>query len=134
MLSTRKIRRNLRHDPFVILCSLAVFLVTPSLHGLLSFRVIGVDAAAFQSTSFSSFQFASNGVAVRPRYFVDPNAIEETANDPLGISDPNQYPRGENDRRYTKRHRTFTMRNVPGEGDCMFLAVALATLTRYVVS
>ena len=24
--------------------------------------------------------------------------------------------------------RKFTMRNVPGEGDCMFLAVALATL------
>ena len=45
----------------------------------------------------STFQYAPNGVCVQPQYF---------------IADDN---------------KNFTMRNVPGEGDCMFLAVALAT-------
>jgi hypothetical protein len=58
------------------------------------------------SESFSNrqrnliFQFASNGVCVQPQFFLD----AETEN-------------------------KFTMRNVPGEGDCMFLAVALAAAT-----
>ena len=47
---------------------------------------------------FHTFQFAPNGVCVKPSYFTDGT-------------------------------RSFTMRNVPGTGDCMFLAVALATST-----
>lgn len=50
--------------------------------------------------SFQTFQFAPNGVCVQPSCFVD----QETSNE-------------------------FTMRNVPGDGDCMFLAVALAAAT-----
>ncbi|EEC44660.1 predicted protein [Phaeodactylum tricornutum CCAP 1055/1] len=49
--------------------------------------------------SFTSFRFAANGVCISPARFVD-----------------------------VDRPQTFTMKNVPGEGDCMFLAVALATL------
>jgi hypothetical protein len=52
------------------------------------------------SSCFASFRFAPNGVCIQPRLFVD--ASSQTS---------------------------FTMRNVPGEGDCMFLAVALATFT-----
>lgn len=52
-------------------------------------------------SSFSSYEFAPNGVCIRPRYFGDPN----------------------------EEGKLFAMRNVPGQGDCMFLAVALATLT-----
>lgn len=47
---------------------------------------------------FQTFQFAPNGVCIKPVYFTD-----------------GAY--------------SFTMRNVPGTGDCMFLAVALATAT-----
>jgi hypothetical protein len=50
---------------------------------------------------YSSYRFAANGVCISPIHFVD---INDSAN-------------------------TFVMRSVPGEGDCMFLAVALATLT-----
>jgi OTU-like cysteine protease len=49
-------------------------------------------------TVFSSFQFAPNGVCLSPKLFTEHNL-----------------------------QQSFTMRNVPGEGDCMFLAVALAT-------
>ncbi|GAX09445.1 hypothetical protein FisN_6Lh179 [Fistulifera solaris] len=50
---------------------------------------------------YSSYRFAPNGVCISPKHFVD---VNDSAN-------------------------TFVMRSVPGEGDCMFLAVALATLT-----
>lgn len=51
-------------------------------------------------SAFERFQFAPNGVCVSPQLFCD-----------------------------TQHGKTFTMKNVPGEGDCMFLAVALASLT-----
>jgi hypothetical protein len=52
---------------------------------------------------FQTFQFAPNGVCLSPEFFIE--------------ADDNN-------------HGTiFTMRNVPGEGDCMFLAVALAAAT-----
>jgi OTU-like cysteine protease len=49
-------------------------------------------------TLFSSFQFAPNGVCISPKLFTEYDL-----------------------------QQSFTMRNVPGDGDCMFLAVALAT-------
>ncbi len=48
---------------------------------------------------FQSFQFADNGVCLQPSYF------------------------------QSRDGNLFTMRNVPGDGDCMFLAVALAAAT-----
>ncbi len=50
---------------------------------------------------YSSYRFAPNGVCISPIHFID---VNDSAN-------------------------TFVMRSVPGEGDCMFLAVALAALT-----
>lgn len=62
-----------------------------------------VQSAAFSTTSSATtFQFAPNGVCIQPEFFVNGD-----------------------DHRTTK----FTMRNVPGQGDCMFLAVALAAAT-----
>jgi hypothetical protein len=57
-------------------------------------------AETFSSRAPTTFRFAPNGVCVQPQFFVD----EAT-------------------------QAKFTMRNVPGEGDCMFLAVALAVAT-----
>jgi hypothetical protein len=59
-------------------------------------------------TPFSSFQFAANGVCTRPHTFVSTITSENN--------------------NYNNHTATFSMRNVPGNGDCMFLAVALATL------
>jgi hypothetical protein len=51
-----------------------------------------------QRVGFSTFQFAPNGVCISPKLFIE-----------------------------KREEQSFTMRNVPGDGDCMFLAVALAT-------
>lgn len=58
-----------------------------------------VASFSLDEKSTKKFEFAENGVCIRPAEFVD-NSNEQV----------------------------FTMKNVPGEGDCMFLAVALATL------
>ena len=58
-----------------------------------------LDFAWTAFSSFSSFQFSPNGVCIRPHLFVDADS-----------------------------QKTFPMRNVPGEADCMFLAVALETV------
>lgn len=50
-------------------------------------------------SAFHTFHFAPNGVCISPQFFVD-----------------------------TTTQTKFTMKNVPGKGDCMFLAVALASL------
>jgi hypothetical protein len=55
--------------------------------------------------SLEQFQFASNGVCIQPALFIE--QLDSTSN----------------------TSRTFTMRNVPGTGDCMFQAVILASLT-----
>jgi hypothetical protein len=52
-------------------------------------------------THFSQFVFSPNGVCIQPAQFID---FDDSA-------------------------RSFTMKNVPGDGDCMFLATALATAT-----
>lgn len=56
---------------------------------------------------FQRFTFAPNNVCINPRSFYSKR------------KDLNE----------TLQHLEFTMRNVPGEGDCMFQAVALATST-----
>jgi hypothetical protein len=56
---------------------------------------------ALRSTAWSTFRFASNGVCVEPQRFAHTSSDE--------------------------RQDTFTLRNVPGQGDCMFQAVALAS-------
>eukprot|EP00536_Pseudo-nitzschia_multiseries_P000651 jgi/Psemu1/179175/e_gw1.8.24.1 len=53
--------------------------------------------------AFEKFQFSPNNVCIYPQYFV--TREEESGKDTCTY---------------------FTMRNVPGDGDCMFLAVALA--------
>jgi hypothetical protein len=65
------------------------------------------QCSAFSPASFADFQFAPNGVCLSPRLFVECSSKNKS-----GRPNNMQY---------------FTMRNVPGEGDCMFLAVALAT-------
>lgn len=84
-----------------------------SLHFLLAVYLFGLvkglsssSAVGGRSVSFpSSFRFAENGVCLDPYYFVELDDSNDT------------------------RKQVFTMRNVPGEGDCMFLAVALAAAT-----
>lgn len=56
--------------------------------------------SARNSNTFQTFSFAPNGVCISPQYFCDSSS----------------------------HHQCFTMKNVPGKGDCMFLAVALASL------
>jgi hypothetical protein len=65
---------------------------------LTSAGVFSFTPKSHSPTAFARFGFAENGVCKNPRYFV------------------------------TAQNLKFTMRNVPGDGDCMFLAVALATL------
>lgn len=86
-------------SPFAFL---TILVVTAALLSLLP-----LQADAYTPfTKFTNFQFAPNGVCVQPNLFV--TLVDKDDDD---------------------KKRIFTMRNVPGEGDCMFLAVALATLT-----
>ena len=64
------------------------------------------------SSQFRRFVFAPNGVCVRPGTFYTADGCGGAANTAAA-----------------RGTREFTMRNVPGEGDCMFLAVALAAAT-----
>ena len=68
--------------------------------------------------SFEQFTFASNGVCINPATFVQQLPIE------AGISSS-----AEETSSPSTTARTFTLRNVPGTGDCMFQAVVLASLT-----
>ncbi len=69
---------------------------------------------------FRDFKFAPNNVCISPQYFVATREDgEETNNQSFNYTDIDNGP----DQCY------FTMRNVPGDGDCMFLAVALAAAT-----
>lgn len=62
--------------------------------------------------SFREFRFAPNGVCLYPRYFVEHVATADGRTESTAA-----------------RRNYFTMRNVPGDGDCVFLAVALAAAT-----
>jgi OTU-like cysteine protease len=74
------------------------------------------------SSQFQTFEFASNGVCINPPYFVVvvPTTNGKTLPPQQGKQQRNQPP---------QPPQYFTMRNVPGDGDCMFLAVALAAAT-----
>jgi OTU-like cysteine protease len=69
--------------------------------------------------TFRSFRLASNGVCIHPRYFQD-----VTEHQPTGPPPPP--PQATTSTHISGRKQLFTMINVPGDGDCMFLAVALA--------
>jgi len=64
---------------------------------------------------FKDFEFAKNNVCISPQYFV---AVREDRRNVSSTEDENE-----------PSYSYFTMRNVPGDGDCMFLAVALAAAT-----
>jgi hypothetical protein len=66
--------------------------------------------------SFRQFKFAPNGVCIYPQYFVE---YRDTADGDDGDVDVNN-------NKGSQQPTYFTMRNVPGDGDCMFMAVALS--------
>mmetsp|Transcript_15248 Transcript_15248/g.28497 ORF Transcript_15248/g.28497 Transcript_15248/m.28497 type:complete len:317 (-) Transcript_15248:324-1274(-) len=72
--------------------------------------------------SFQEFRFAPNGVCVYPQYFVEYSKGTSEKQD-----DKNKHNSDNQDS--AKPNKYFTMKNVPGDGDCMFLAVALAAAT-----
>jgi OTU-like cysteine protease len=80
---------------------------------------------------FSSFQFAPNGVCVSPKYFVWSEKLSSSSvssSSTLQTNDDAHHNNTNIDPIMMTMDHYFTMRNVPGDGDCMFLAVALATL------
>lgn len=74
-------------------------------------------------SSFHQFEFASNGVCINPKYFVVTTTNKKKQQQQQGKETIEE----DDEEMMTKEY--FTMRNVPGEGDCMFLAVALAAAT-----
>lgn len=62
---------------------------------------------------FQRFSFASNRVSIRPHIFYTEEIVVHGTTNTTNTNN--------------KQTLEFTMRNVPGEGDCMFLAVALGT-------
>jgi OTU-like cysteine protease len=68
------------------------------------------------SYSFNNFRFAPNGVCLQPFYFNERIP-------PTPTQQQQQF------KHQSCIQRKFTMRNVPGDGDCMFQAVALAAAT-----
>jgi len=73
--------------------------------GTVSSTLEGTQSLSQHLPPFQRFTFAPNNVCINPRNFIASNTV-------IG-----------------QDNLEFTMRNVPGEGDCMFLAVALATST-----
>ena len=69
------------------------------------------SAPVVRAIPFRDFKYASNNVCISPQYFVEARDSNSTE---IGSKTEYSY---------------FTMRNVPGDGDCMFLAVALAAAT-----
>jgi len=68
-----------------------------------------LQSLALSLVPYQRFSFAPNYVCIKPSSF---HAFQKLENG-------------------TSQTLEFTMRNVPGDGDCMFLAVALATCTSY---
>ena len=79
---------------------------------------------ATRTIPFQDFRFAPNNVCVSPQYFVAVRDGDADNNNSNGNSDTTDISNQQN-----KSYSYFTMRNVPGDGDCMFLAVALAAAT-----
>lgn len=108
--------------PPILLLKVTATLILP----FLALFFYSLDALAYSNTpqpprsqqqrrkpplTFQEFEFASNGVCLFPQLFVEQRPIDD---------DKQQQAKSTN---------YFTMRNVPGDGDCMFLAVALAAAT-----
>ena len=74
---------------------------------LIACALVQAQSFSLSPPPFQRFTFAPNNVCIKPQHFV------ATKEDVIGEF----------------QNLEFTMRNVPGEGDCMFLAVALATST-----
>lgn len=72
---------------------------------LVAFLWFHAESLALNGSPFQKFSFAPNNVCIKPSSFY---ATKKSGNS-------------------SDQMLQFTMRNVPGEGDCMFLAVALAT-------
>ena len=105
--------------------------------GLLLFLSLLPPQEAFSASSIpsnptplSTFKFAPNGVCIEPYHFVLANDDDDKSSSSSSSKDSTpRRARRDNNNNNNKRPRLFTMRNVPGEGDCMFLAVALAAAT-----
>ena len=93
-----------------------------------------------RKTKPTVFQFAPNGVCIQPKYFVEVPNDESSKNGENSNGDAVVYNGDDNHQKaqqddtvisspQRRTERKFTMRNVPGDGDCMFLAVALAAAT-----
>ena len=75
-------------------------------------------------TQFQRFVFAPNGVCIKPLLFIESS--------PSLLSSHNATTTAAATTATTRKgNRQFTMRNVPGEGDCMFQATALAAATSF---
>ena len=71
---------------------------------------------------FQDFKFAPNNVCISPQYFVAVREQQHGGEARVGNSNTTEVGN-------KPSYSYFTMRNVPGDGDCMFLAVALAAAT-----
>lgn len=92
-------RRRLRASVVLAFLSLTVQKITTTCHALSSSQ---------SPLTLEQFTFAPNGVCLNPATFVQHLPEAESA---------------------AATSRIFTLRNVPGTGDCMFQAVILASLT-----
>eukprot|EP00545_Synedropsis_sp_CCMP1620_P001011 CAMPEP_0119012062 /NCGR_PEP_ID=MMETSP1176-20130426/6057_1 /TAXON_ID=265551 /ORGANISM="Synedropsis recta cf, Strain CCMP1620" /LENGTH=313 /DNA_ID=CAMNT_0006964965 /DNA_START=105 /DNA_END=1045 /DNA_ORIENTATION=+ len=98
----------------VTVVSLLLLLLIDSTH---SFSASSSSSSSTTS-SFQQFVFSPNGVCIQPAFFVlhSDETVDDDSTDGINTQQQEQL-------------REFTMKNVPGDGDCMFLATALATAT-----
>lgn len=79
---------------------------------------------------FQRFSFAPNGVCINPSaFFCDNHVNSNETNRKKDSNKINNNNEVSAQSASVNESLEFTMRNVPGDGDCMFLAVALATST-----
>lgn len=98
-LRPQLVRDTMNQPTFSLRYAVFLLIFLQFLHTTVAF-----SAQPQPSVSFEQFQFAPNGVCIEPAIFLEPSRNGEGT-------------------------RKFTMRNVPGTGDCMFQAVILASLT-----
>jgi len=92
---------QLKHDLVIVVGAICICTLLPQTRSL-------------SYTPFQRFTFAPNNVCIKPLTFHATKVLLNATDDDVTAADAVQ-------------ELEFTMRNVPGEGDCMFLAVALAT-------
>jgi len=98
-------RRRSGSENFVTL-ALRGIIVSLQCLALSKALTVTTPSATTHPIRLPDFQFSPNNVCTNPQYFV-----------------------AREDESHKERCTKFTMRNVPGDGDCMFLAVALAAAT-----